>query len=90
MRYYFDLANGRDLVRDDVGVTASGPAEAIKEARAALVEMYRNEEAPEPGDIWRLLIRDEAGTSLGAISFDTGTFHEVDDAMRGAEPGPTQ
>jgi hypothetical protein len=36
LRFYFDLSNGDDIIRDDEGVDASSPDEAIDEARAAL------------------------------------------------------
>ena len=75
-RYYFDLKNGRDLIRDDEGVDASGPDEAIEEAQAALDEMRRNDQGPAPIDGWQLIIRDESGMTVGAISLDGGTFHE--------------
>ena len=33
-RFHFDVTNGEKLIRDDEGVDASGPDEAIEEAKA--------------------------------------------------------
>ena len=74
-RYYFDLANGDDLIRDDEGVDASSPAEAFEEAQAALIDMRSNGKAPEPGSGWQLIIRDERGETLSTISLDDVAFH---------------
>lgn len=69
-RFHFDLTNGEDLIRDDEGVDASSPNEAIEEARSALDDMRRNEEAPREGDGWQLIVRDESGETVKAISLD--------------------
>ena len=69
-RYYFDLANGDDLIRDDVGVDAGSPAEAFEEAQAALIDMQGNRKAREIGSGWQLVIRDESGMTLSTISLD--------------------
>ena len=69
-RYFYDLTNGDDHVRDTEGVVASGPDEAIEEARAAVADMRSNEEAPVPAEGWQLLIRDASGATVKAISLD--------------------
>lgn len=74
-RFHFDLTNGETFIRDDEGVDASGPDEAIEEARAALDCLRGNEEAPALGDGWQLIIRDESGTTLRAIPLDDGACH---------------
>ena len=74
-RYYFDLANGYDLIRDDEGVDTSSPAEAFEEARAALSDLRGSGEAPEPGSGWKLIIRDEIGMTLSTISLNDVPFH---------------
>lgn len=51
-RFYFDLTNGQDFVRDDEVVEASSPDEAIKEARAALKEMRGGDGTKMPGNSW--------------------------------------
>lgn len=74
-RFHFDLTNGEKLIRDDEGVDASGPDEAIEEAQAALEYMRGNEEVLAPGDGWQLIIRDESGLTLKAIALDDGASH---------------
>ena len=76
-RFHFDLTNGADIIRDDEGIEASGPNEAIEEARAALADMHGNEEAPVPAEGWQLLIRDESGAIVKAISLDDASSHET-------------
>ena len=76
-RFHFDLTNGEKLIRDDEGVDANGPGEAIEEAQAALECMRGNEEAPEPGDGWQLIIRDESGMTLWAIPIDDLASHPL-------------
>ena len=66
-KFYFDLTNGDDLIRDDEGVDASGPEEAIEEARAVLGEMHRGDGAKMPGDGWQLIIRDEDGAIVETL-----------------------
>ncbi len=74
-RFYFDLTNSDALIRDDEGVDASGPDEAIEEARAALDEMRGDEEAPALRDGWQIVVRDESGMALKAMSLDDGAFN---------------
>lgn len=69
-RFHFDLMNGEELIRDDEGIEASSPDEAIKEARAALADMRASEDAPASGEGWRLIVRDERGMTVGAISLN--------------------
>lgn len=66
-KFYFDLTNGEDLIRDDEGVDASGPDEAIEEARAVLSEMRKGDGATMPGDGWQLIIRDEDGATVKTL-----------------------
>ena len=75
MRYYFDLSNHDALIRDDEGVDTNSPTEAFEEARAALSDLRGSGEAPEPGSGWKLIIRDEIGMTLSAISLDDVPFH---------------
>ena len=74
-RYFYDLTNGDDHMRDTEGVVASGPDEAIEEARAAMADMRSNEESPVPAEGWQLVIRDESGMTLRSLPLDDGGFH---------------
>ena len=74
-RFYFDLANGQELIRDAEGVDASGPDEAKREAQAALDELRDGHEADMPGGGWQLIIRDQSGMTLKAIALAVGAFH---------------
>ncbi|WP_375408133.1 DUF6894 family protein [uncultured Methylobacterium sp.] len=69
-RFHFDLTNGEELIRDTEGIEASGPDEAIEEARAALADVRGNEDAAVPTEGWQLIIRDASGVTLKAISLD--------------------
>lgn len=60
-RFYFDLTNGPETLRDDEGVEASCLDEATEQAKAAMEDMRVNEGAPAPGDGWRLILRGEDG-----------------------------
>ena len=74
-RFYFDLTNGPDTLRDDEGVEASSFDEAAGQAQAALEDMRSTEDAPIPGDGWQLIIRDESGTTLKSMPLDEDAFH---------------
>ena len=74
-RFHFDLTNGLELMQDAEGVDASGPDEAIEEARAALEDMLSLEGTAALGDGWRLIIRDESGMTVRAISLDEAAVH---------------
>lgn len=69
-RFYFDLRNGQELIRDAKGVDASGPDEAKKEARAALNELRGGHHADMPGVGWQLVIRGEDGATLETLALD--------------------
>ena len=74
-RFHFDLTNGEELIRDDDGIEASGPDEAIEEARAAVADMRSNEETPVPSEGWQLVVRDESGATVKAISLNDASSH---------------
>ena len=74
-RFYFDLTNGEDLIRDDEGVDASGLVEAVKEAQSALDELRGGYQPDMPGAGWHLIIRDEAGATLKTLPFNDDTPH---------------
>ena len=74
-RFYFDLTNGQELIRDAEGIDASGPDEAKKEAKAALDELRGSHEADMPDVGWQLIIRDENGVTLETLALDDSVFH---------------
>ena len=74
-RFYFDLTNGPNTLRDDEGVEASSLDEATGQAQAAMDDMRSKDEAPTQGEGWQLIIRDESGVTLKAISLDDVAFH---------------
>lgn len=74
-RFYFDLTNGPDILRDHDGVEASSLDEAAGQVQAALEDLRGNEEAPAAGDGWQMVIRDESGTTLKTITLDDLAFH---------------
>ena len=57
VRYYFDLLNDIELVRDDVGVEADDALQAIRQAIIVLGDMRANDEI-EMGTGWELVVRD--------------------------------
>ena len=75
LRFYFDLTNGQELIRDDEGVDASGPDEAKKEAQAALDELRSGQQVDMPGVGWQLIIRDGDGVTLETLPLDEETSH---------------
>lgn len=75
-RFHFDLTNGEELIRDDEGIEASSPDEAIKEARAAVADMRSNEQALVPAEGWQLVIRNESGATVKAIALDDAVLRE--------------
>lgn len=74
-RFYFDLTNGPDTLRDDEGVEASSFDEAAGQAQAALEDMRSSEEVPAPGERWQMIIRDENGMTLKLVPLVDGGFH---------------
>ena len=74
-RFYFDLTNGQDLIRDDEGVVATNLGEAVKEAQAALDDMRGRHPGDFPGTGWELIIRDEDGATLKTLPLDDSGFH---------------
>lgn len=74
-RFYFDLMNGPNTVRDDRGVEASSLTEAAEQGRAAVKDVRDNGEAPALEDGWWLVIRDETEMTLRSISLDDSALH---------------
>lgn len=60
-RLYFDLTDGRTLLRDEEGVEVTDLDHALAEAGAVLRELHGYEVG------WSLVIRDEAGTVFAQL-----------------------
>ncbi|WP_132253352.1 DUF6894 family protein [Methylobacterium segetis] len=67
-RFYFDLTDGRTTLFDTEGVLAADLNEAIVEALEGLREMRASGEIDEMGDNWKLVIRDENGSTRRTFS----------------------
>ncbi|MHB2207937.1 DUF6894 family protein [Methylobacterium sp. CM6257] len=63
-RFYFDVENGRDTIRDEEGVEAGSLDEALTEARSVIAEMADEVSAADPGRSWTLVVRDASGLAL--------------------------
>lgn len=87
-RFYFDLKNGQEILRDVEGVDANSPDEAIKAAQSVLDEMRGNDEPQQQETGWQLIIRDEKGLTFRVMSLDNDTFHDPGPSVRKA-PQPS-
>lgn len=68
VRFYFDLIDDVELIRDDEGVEAADFAQVREQAEAVIAEMREDGALPSHRRRWHLLIRDENGVireSLG-------------------------
>ena len=64
-RYYFDIHDGQNLTRDDVGIECSGPEVVKEEAMVALPAMARDT-IPKDGDrqAMTVLVRNAKGQTV--------------------------
>ena len=67
IRFYFDIENGREMIRDQDGVEAEDLAEALAEARSVIREMADDVGAGDLGSAWTLVVRDAAGIVVGRL-----------------------
>ena len=63
-RFYFDLTNGLETIRDHQGVEARDLDQAIEEARVVINEMRDSGELSEDEEGWILIIKDAEGDTL--------------------------
>lgn len=66
-RFYFDVENDRERIRDAVGVEAESLEEALAEARSVIDEMAGSVGTGETGASWTLVVRDAAGSVVGRL-----------------------
>ena len=67
-RFYFDLTNGTDTLRDDDGVEANDLDDAIRQTRTVLDEIRDDKTVSILDGGWQLLIRDESGATLMSLA----------------------
>ena len=67
IRFYFDVDNGRDTIRDHEGVEAADLAEALAEACSVIQEMADEIRADALGADWTLVVRDASGTVVARL-----------------------
>ncbi|MDP4005670.1 hypothetical protein [Methylobacterium sp. NEAU K] len=70
-RFYFDVENSRERIRDEVGVEAGSREEALAEARSVIEEMADHVGVTESDDPWMLVVRDGAGFLVGRLPIGT-------------------
>ncbi|WP_373622461.1 hypothetical protein [Methylobacterium sp. OAE515] len=66
-RFYFDVDNGRETVRDDEGVEADDLEQALSDARAVIGEIADELQALDVDSIWTLVVRDETGLTVAHL-----------------------
>ena len=66
-RFYFDLTDGLDTLRDDEGVEANSLDDAIRQTQTVLDEIRDDGNASAFEDGWQLVIRDEHGNRLTSL-----------------------
>ncbi|MCJ2095773.1 MULTISPECIES: DUF6894 family protein [unclassified Methylobacterium] len=66
-RFYFDVENDRERIRDDVGVEAESLEEALAEAHSVIEEMAGSVGRGASGASWTLVVRDAAGSVVGRL-----------------------
>ena len=66
-RFYFDVENGHETIRDAVGVEAESLDEALDEARSVIADMAGQVREAEPDSPWTLVVRNAAGFVVGRV-----------------------
>jgi hypothetical protein len=71
-RYYFNLANGDEVIRDEDGIEAPDVRTALIHAFEAIAEL-RQEDGPASSELqgWRLDILDGAGHLIQSFPLDS-------------------
>jgi hypothetical protein len=66
-RFFFDVTNGEETLPDEVGVEAADLTEMLAEAERVIVEMADGVIEADPNASWTLIVRDEAGATVGRL-----------------------
>ncbi|MCJ2033744.1 DUF6894 family protein [Methylobacterium sp. J-068] len=69
-RFFFDLTNGAETLRDEIGAEATDIDEARREAQVVLGEIGRTGELDDSSGRWTLLIRNRDGVVLERVEID--------------------
>ncbi|MHC2109295.1 DUF6894 family protein [Methylobacterium sp. CM6246] len=69
-RFFFDVTNGDETIRDEVGVEGVSLDEVLAEARVVVAEMAYDVIKVDPDASWALIVRDEAGSPIGSIPIE--------------------
>jgi hypothetical protein len=67
-RFFFDVSNGCQTISDEEGVEAADLNEALTEARSVISELADEVAEADLGQHWTLIVRDEAGATVGRLS----------------------
>ena len=65
--FHFDLVNGSDVLRDEDGVNADSPEQAVAQAQAVIAEMSESGELIGDERSWTMVVRDAAGTTVRSL-----------------------
>lgn len=82
-RFYFDLTDKRTTLSDKEGVEAISLSEALEALQEIVEEMCENDDLPDQGEGWRLLIRDQDGRVLHTANISE-LSHEAERVRRAA------
>ncbi|MDP4023755.1 hypothetical protein Q8W71_14055 [Methylobacterium sp. NEAU 140] len=66
-RFYFDLEDGQETIRDGEGVEADGPEDALEAAQEIIAEMAGEVASADPRGRWTLVVRDAVGEIVGRL-----------------------
>lgn len=66
-RFYFDIENGAEAIRDEDGVEAVSLDAALEEARSVIREMAAELASADPDEAWILIVRDASGSVVGRL-----------------------
>jgi len=66
-RFYFDVDNGQEIVRDDEGVEAEDFEQALADARSVISEMAAELEVANLSGPCSLIVRDETGLTVAHL-----------------------
>jgi hypothetical protein len=69
-RFFFDLTNGRETIRDELGVEAESIQQARREAQDVIEECGRTGDLDDSSGRWELVIRSHDGIVLERIEID--------------------
>jgi hypothetical protein len=66
-RFYFDIENGNELIRDEEGVEADSLVEALDEAQSVITEMADEVASAAPNETWTLVVRNCNGILVARL-----------------------